>query len=296
MPSPIRCAAVLTMALTAAASAQQRETREQTITVSVVTGRGAPVPDLTLKDFVVRENGLAREVVRVSPAAAPTHVALLVDDSQATQNTTAFLRPALAEFVRTLEQASPVPQVALWTFGERPTRRVTFTPNAGSVLEEIQRIFPVNNAGAYFLEAIGEAVKELRTRKAERPVIVAFVAERGPEFSTVIEKQITEALRSIGASLWTVTLQVEAQPLASTEHRERARVLGDTTVASGGTNEVILTPQALETAFGRIATELTSRYAVTYGRPETLIPPDRIEVEVRRPDVRVRASQWAAGR
>lgn len=296
MQSPIRCAAVLTMALAAVASAQQRDTREQTITVSVVTDRGAPVPDLTVKDFVVRENGLAREVVRVSPDAAPTHVALLVDDSQATQNTTAFLRPALTEFVRTLEAATPAPQIALWTFGERPTRRAAFTPNAGSVLEEIQRIFPVNNAGAYFLEAIGEAVKELRTQKAERPVIVAFVAERGPEFSTVIEKQITEALRSIGASLWTVTLQVDAQPLASTEHRERARVLGDTTDASGGTNEVILTPQALEAAFRRLGAELTSRYAVTYGRPETLIPPDRVEVEVKRPDVRVRASQWAAGR
>ena len=294
MQIPIRSAAIaLAAALVASAGAQERETRERTIAVSVVSNDGTPVDGLTAKDFVVRENGLAREVVRVAPASPPSHIALLIDDSQATQNTTAFLRPALTAFVKTVAAADPAPHVALWTFGERPTRRVNFTPNAAAIEQEIPRIIPVTSAGAYLLEAIGEAVKELRTRQAERPVIVAFVAERGPEFSTILEKQITEAVRTIGASLWTVTLEGNGQPLTSTEHRERARVLGETTSLSGGTNDVILTPQALESAFARIGRALTSRYAVTYGRPDSLIPPDRIDVEVRRPDVQVRASRWA---
>jgi hypothetical protein len=155
------------------------------------------------------------------------------------------------------------------------------------------QIFPINSAGAYFLESIGEAVRELRTRKAESPAIVAFVAERGPEFSSVLEAQVTEALRSVRASLWVVTLQVDGQPLNTTEARERARLLGDTTVQSGGVNDVILTPQALENAFARLGAQLTHRYAVTYGRPDSLIPPDRVDVEVKRPDVEVRASRWA---
>jgi hypothetical protein len=294
MQIPIRSAAIaLAAALVASAGAQERETRERTIAVSVVSNDGTPVDGLTAKDFVVRENGLAREVVRVAPASPPSHIALLIDDSQATQNTTAFLRPALTAFVKTVAAADPAPHVALWTFGERPTRRVNFTPNPAAIEQEIPRIIPVTSAGAYLLEAIGEAVKELRTRQAERPVIVAFVAERGPEFSTILEKQITEAVRTIGASLWTVTLEGNGQPLTSTEHRERARVLGETTSLSGGTNDVILTPQALESAFARIGRALTSRYAVTYGRPDSLIPPDRIDVEVRRPDVQVRASRWA---
>ena len=285
-------AAALAVALLVPVAAQ-RETRQRTIAVTVVDRAGAPLTGLTAKDFVVRENGLAREVISVAAAPPPPQVAILLDDSQATQNTTTFLRPAMTSFLKTLAAAEPAPQIALWTFGERPTRRVNFTPTAAAIEKAVMQIFPVNGAGAYFLEAIGEAVRELRTRQAEGAAIVAFVAERGPEFSSVLEKQITEALRSVRASLWVVTLQVDGQPLNTTEARERARVLGDTTLQSGGVNDVILTPQALESAFGRIAAQLTHRYAVTYGRPESLIPPDRTDVEVKRPDVQVRASRWA---
>jgi hypothetical protein len=288
-----RWAALAVLAASPAIIAAQRTLRDRTVIVSVVDSQGAPVGDLTVKDFVVRENGLAREVTRVAPAPAPSHVAVLVDDSQATTGLPPYLRPALTAFVKQLGTMSEPPQVAFWTFGERPTRRVNFSKDLEPVQKEIARLFPVTGAGAYLLEAIGEAVAELRRRNAERPVIVAFVAEAGPEFSSQLEKQVSEALRSIGASLWTVTLQVGAQPMGTTEARERARVLGETTRASGGTNDVLLTPQGLETAFSRLGTALTQRYAVTYGRPESLIPPDTIDVEVRRADLRVRATQWA---
>jgi hypothetical protein len=286
-------ASALAVALIPAAVVAQRATRDRTVVVSAVTNQGAPVTDLTIKDFVVRENGVAREVTRVGPAPAPTHVAVLIDDSQATTGLAPFVRPAFTSFVSQITKIGEPPQLALWTFGERPTRRVPFTPTVETMQKEIARLFPVTGSGAYFLEAIGEAVAELRKRSAERPVIVAFVSEGGPEFSSQLETQITEGLKSIGASLWVVTLQVDGQSLNSTAARERARVLADTTTRSGGTNDVILTAQALETALGRIASAITSRYAVTYGRPEALIPPDSIDVEVRRPDVRVRATRWA---
>ena len=283
-------AAALSVTVTVTA---QRASRDHTVVVSVVNSKGAPVPNLTVKDFVVRENDVAREVTRVAPAPPPTHVALLIDDSQATTNLPPFLRPALTAFVKQLGAMATPPEVAFWTFGERPTRRVNFSKSLEPVQKEIARLFPVTGAGAYWLESIGEAVAELRRRSAERPVIVAFVAESGPEFSSQLERQVTDALRSIGASLWTVTLQIGAQPSGTTEARERARVLGDTTAQSGGTNEVVLTPQGLEAAFARIGAELTQRYAVTYGRPESLIPPDKVEVTVRQADLRVRASRWA---
>ena len=69
-------------------------------------------------------------------------------------------------------------------------------------------------------------------------------------------------------------------------------MLGDSTSQSGGANDVILNAQALESSFTRLGAALTTRYAVTYGRPESLIPPDTIEVNVRREGLRVRASRW----
>ena len=54
--------------------------------VSALNDAGAPVPDLGPSDFIVREDNMAREVLRVEPAVEPMQIALLVDTSQAARN------------------------------------------------------------------------------------------------------------------------------------------------------------------------------------------------------------------
>ena len=49
------------------------------------TTTGAPVADLGPADFIVREDNVAREVLRVAPASEPMQIALLVDNSQAAE-------------------------------------------------------------------------------------------------------------------------------------------------------------------------------------------------------------------
>ncbi len=124
-------------------------------------------------------------------------------------------------------------------------------------------------------------------------MIVAFTDESGPEFSTRTSKDVSNALEGAGASLWAVTLQVGAQRVFSTEGRERAIVLGDVTRTSGGYNKVVLTAQSLDSGFTAIANQITARYLVTYGRPDTLVPPSKLEVDVKRQGVQVRAPRWA---
>ena len=281
------------VAAVSVASADQRETRERGILVSVASSSDAPVTDMTAADFTVKENGVAREVVRVAPAPPPSHVVFLMDDSQAIQASTQHLRLAATALVGQLAELSPAPQLALYTFGERPTRRVDFTPNPEQVLDAVKRTFPITGSGAYFLQAITDACRDLRKRQAASPVIVAFVAESGPEFSSELHSQTAGALREAGASLWAITLQQGARSPSAPAIRERSMVLGDVVADSGGTNKVILSPQGIESGFRVVAALLTSRYLVTYGRPESMIPPDKIEVTSRRRDVRVRASRWA---
>ena len=56
---------------------------QRSMTVAVLDRNDAPVADLDPDAIVVREDGVAREVVRISPAPPPTDIVLLVDDSQA---------------------------------------------------------------------------------------------------------------------------------------------------------------------------------------------------------------------
>jgi hypothetical protein len=153
-------------------------------------------------------------------------------------------------------------------------------------------VFHRTGAGAYFMEAILDVCKDFRKREAARPVIVAFVIDRGPEFSSAIHQQVEDALKAVGASLWTIVLQEGPQSLGSTEMRERAIVIGDVTRDSGGDNKTVLSRQALESAFLSRVALLTSRYDVVYGRPESLIPPTKLEVTVSRKDTRVSAPRW----
>jgi len=67
---------------------------ERSMTVSVVDDAGAPVPDLGLTDFIIREDNMAREILKVAPATEPMHVALLIDTSRAARDNIAHYRTA----------------------------------------------------------------------------------------------------------------------------------------------------------------------------------------------------------
>jgi len=288
------CVAVVVGASAVRAIQTPTESRERTVTLSAVGSGDKPIAALSAADVSVREDGRSREVLRVAPAPPPTHVALLIDDSQVAKDAMLFLRTALAGFVKRMLAGEQAPQVGLWTFGERPTRRADFSPNSAQLDRALERTFAQTGSGSYLLEAIDEVSKDLKKRKAERPVLVAYVDERGPEFSNLLHKNVADALQGAGASLWIVTQQARNQNMGVPESRERAMVLGDVTGWSGGANTVILTPQALDGAFASLADQILGRFVVTYIRPEMLVPPERLEVTVKRPDVKLRVTRWAS--
>lgn len=266
---------------------------ERGIVVTASNADGSPATHLTAADFIVSEDGRAREVIRVATAPPPSHVMLLVDDSQASERSISFLRSGLTAFIGRLTALKPAPQLALMTFGERPTMRADFAPKADLVQAAAGKIFSVPGTGSYLLQAMMDACKNLSKRAAPAPVIVAFVAETGPEFSSERREQITQALKGAGASLWAVVLVNAGQLDQTTEGLERAAVLGDVVTASGGLTRTVLSNQSLEPAIDGIAALLSSRYLVTYGRPDDLIPPTTVDVTSKRPDVRLVAMRWA---
>ncbi len=52
----------------------------------------------------------------------------------------------------------------------------------------------------------------------------------------------------------------------------------------------LLTRMGLPDAMQRLARELSSQYKVVYGRPESLIPPEKIEISSARPGVTMRGA------
>jgi hypothetical protein len=277
----------------AAAFGEGAQALQRSMTVAVLDRNDAPVTNLDPDAIVVREDGVAREVVRISPAPPPTEIVLLIDDSQATSPALRELRAALNAFANEVADYTPPPAVRLATFGDRPTTIVDFNPSFSAISRGIERIAPRPGSGATFLEAVVDTGRALRARKAQRPVIVAFVAEAGPEFGTLRHTDVARALQESGASLWTIVLTQAGGGGDSDAERERQMVLGDVTTQSGGKNRTILSSQNLSTAFSTLAGQLTSRWEITYGRADTLIPPKSLEISTRDNNLRVLSPRWA---
>src|SRR5580704_19366107 len=113
--------ALLLGAVTLASVSLLAQALQKSMYVSVVDQSGAPVPDLGPSDFIVREDNVAREVLKVVPADEPMQVSVLVDTSDVARQQISYLRDAVPAFVTTLISGGARNQVAIVGFGGRPT-------------------------------------------------------------------------------------------------------------------------------------------------------------------------------
>jgi VWFA-related protein len=254
------------------------------IYVSVVNGKGDPVTGLTAADFTVREDNVAREVLKAGPATEPLTVALLVDDSQALNQDVSMFRDGLRNFIRALSGKG---EIALITFGERPVISVDYTTDTKKLEDAANRIFPRPGSGAYLMDAIVEVSRGLQKREAKRPVIVVLMLE-DVEFSTRYYQQVLDEIDKSRAALNVVALG-QPEPNTQDEIRNRNMVVAEGTARTGGRRDQVLAATGIPGKMKQLAEELINQYVVTYARPEALIPPEKVSVSVSRPGVTVRA-------
>jgi VWFA-related protein len=249
---------------------------ERAMYVSVVNEAGAPVPDLGPTDFVIREDNAQREVLRVVSAKDPMQIALLIDTSQAARNDISHMRTALPPFISALTSGEGKNQVAIIAIGERPTVFVDYSTSPDALQKGVNRIWAMPDSGAYLLDALVEVCQGFKKREAGRPVIVSITTE-GPELSNLHEEQVLEPLRASGAAYHAITLGRPSSSL-SDEVRVRNIVLDEGPRTTGGSREDLLTSMALADRLKLLANQLTHQYKVTYARPQSLIPPERVSV------------------
>lgn len=295
--TPLIAAAALLGAAPAPAAAlapqaqAQAPAREGRVYVSVTDKDDKTLP-LAAADVTITEDGRAREVLRVEKSSGPVTIALLVDDSQAAMGAINDLRLGLKQFVAKVLDANAESQIALITFGERPTLLTDYTNNRAQLERGINRIFARQGAGAYMLEAIVSASRGIIKRETERAHIVVAGTE-GIEFSSDHYDRVLSQLAESGAALWALTLTAGPRADDTEEVRNRGVVLGRGTTNSGGRQDLVLANTAIPNALARLADMIFNQYVVVYGRPDALVPPKKIEVKIATKGARVLAPQYA---
>lgn len=264
---------------------------ERSVIVSVVDEKGQPVEGISVKDLDVREDGVAREILRVEQAKEPLMIALLIDDSAAADSATREFREGAKAFVNTIAAAGKN-QIALVTFGERSTLVRDYTSDAAALSSSIDRIFSRSSAGMQMLDAVIDASKGLAKREdTARKQIVVLMTE-GTEFSTVHDQTVVDAIRRADATMHALVLTTITAS-DTEEIRTRNRVLDVGTRTTGGRRDTLLAESSVEGAMRSLARELLSQYRVVYSRPDQLIPPEKLSIRATRPGITVRARTLA---
>jgi Ca-activated chloride channel family protein len=261
------------------------QTEERVIFASVIDETGAPVTALTTTDFIVREDRIPREVLRVAPAAGALQIAVVIDTSQVMEPHVNDLRRALKEFFTAMAGKH---ELALMEFGERPTILVEYTRDPARLGAGVDRVFARTGSGAYLLDALVEVSRGLRKREGTRAAIVAITAE-GPEFSERYHQAVLDELRGTDASLHALVLTRPRASVLSRAAQEREITLADGARLTGGHRDILLTSMALGPTLRALAARLQNQYEVVYARPASLLSPDELEVSVKRPELIVRA-------
>jgi len=254
------------------------QTIEREMFVSVLDKADKPVLTLGIQDFVVREDGRAREVLRARRATDVIDIALLVDTSQALGSQVSDVRKGLEAFIARMR---PQAQISIVGLGDRPTIYTDYTNTEESLAKGVGRIFAMPGAGAYTLDAVEEVLKGLEKRKPERSAVVVVWAG-GREFSTGTYEPLIDGLKARGTALHVISIGTRTPAdVQTTEGRNRELLFDRGTTATGGRRDNILTSMATADAMERLAAELLGQYRITFARPDALVPPDRTEVAVR---------------
>ena len=281
--SAVAAASALAIA-SAPAIPAQAGARERTLFVSAVDPRGEPVRGLDTTHFIVTEDGRRREVLRVSRAIEPMDIALIADNSTAAERAIPSLRDGLKAFV---DEVAGDHQIALIGLADRPTIYVDYTSNRMRLEEGIGRLFSTSSSGMTLLDALVEVSGGLRRREAARAVMVPVITT-GLEFTNRYGLDVVDSLKQAGVALHAFVIGIV--DYSTVPERERAVVLDAGTRETGGQYVTLLAESAMKQALQRLARQLSSQYKVVYGRPESLIPPEKIEVTSSRPDVTMRGT------
>jgi hypothetical protein len=273
-----------------------REGLARNVYITALEKDGAPAADLRPEEVVIREDGAAREVLKVAPAAEPLQIAMLVDDSGAGIQ---HVREGVGRFVQVLRNRA---EIAIVSTAGQNSVVVDFTSDYGALIGGVNRLMTRTTSGGYLLDAIREAAETLRRRSATRPAIVVLTLE-GTEYSNLSPDRVYEAVRRSGAVVHVVavgkpklkTMTAWNQRPTDSIHESidetlsRGKVIVEAPRRSGGRLEQVVEPTGIPARMMEVAYELRDQLVVTYVRPASPKPPERLDVSVKRRGIKLRA-------
>ena len=149
------------------------QTTEQTAYVSVLDKSGRTVGGLDVADFIVKEDGRAREVLRAGRTSDPIDLAVVIDNSFASQPHIPDIRKALTTFFEKMAEQRAV--IALVGMADRPTILMDYQSGAAETKKGIDKVFAQPGSGMVFQDTLAQTLRGLGRRDNPRRAVVVVM-------------------------------------------------------------------------------------------------------------------------
>ena len=226
----------------------------------LVTDRsGQPVTDVTADEVVLEQEGSECTVKDVQLDAAPMKVALLVDNSDAAQQSLNSMRDGLAAFLDTLPAEH---EVGLFTIAGQVRRRVDFTTDREELKEQATGLFVDRNSGVVYLDGLVETWERRFEDEDLWPVFVSLVYDGAEASRSVQDDEFNEFARDLvgrGATVHAVLVSTRGGAIQTT-------ISTFLTQNTGGMYRALAAATALPETFTELAETMGAQYETVKDR------------------------------
>ena len=238
------------------------------IPVSVLDGRGLPVTNLKLDDFLLQIDGNPAEIGDLSRSETPVRLALLFDNSSSVSIAREFEKKAAIRFFRNVIRPNK-DLVALFSVATVSRLEQPLTKDISLLVQAIEGFAPPAGATA-LLDGIIEAAEYMKDVQGRRVIVIVSDGD-----DTVSDATFDAALKSLQVA----TCQVYVVKTTDFENAIRTgtrkgsanlrqlaaeRRMQEFAAQTGGAVYSPIDEDELDRAFAQISAELSQQYILSY--------------------------------
>ncbi|MGE5647311.1 MAG: VWA domain-containing protein [Acidobacteriota bacterium] len=258
------------------------------ILATVKDNTGKLIGDLAKQDFDVFDNGVRQELaVFEHHTEQPLSIAVMIDTSASTNIDLRYEVESVSRFFRALfKEGNPDDSAALFAFDYETTLLADFTHRFEVLDRNLKGLR--GSGGTSMYDAITLVTPRLEEREGRHVIIL--VTDGGDTTSSRTFHQALEAVQRADAVMYPIlVVPIKNDPGRNTGGENALATLAE------GTGGRVFAPtlgKALDQAFAEILRDLRTQYLLGYyprNVPATKEPFHRIEIKLKRPDLRVSA-------
>lgn len=240
------------------------------IPVSVTDASGRTVQNLKASDFELKVDGVVQEISEVSRSETPIRLALLFDNSGSVRIAREFEKKAALGFLRRVLRPGK-DQATLYSFAGDIERAQKLTDNLGALSQAIE-LFPPPEGGTKLLDAVSDAAFYLDEHAVEGRRVIVIISDGADNLSDLKLEEVVRQAQVANCQVYVVkttdfeNFQRTGNRTANANVWDLAaeRRMQELTAQTGGAVYSPLDERELDSAFARLAAELSEQYILSY--------------------------------